>query len=448
MRMRERLDELRETATDEQENGRSKKSRRARRWALFVVVLSVAALAWSCVFHGKLTRKPVSFLTTNDAVIALRLGGGWTTLLADKPYYDGWIVLLDAQGRGQVASVDEIDGGDVLWSERGVFYGSPSQDYVTTDSGTQEIVRSSVRYEDVQRYELSSGALAVVKKEGTGYRVDSVHPDGTTSSVENTGVRGSVGQCGSRILAITDTERSESIRSAAFEAYAAQSGGSVPEALMVVVQLTDHDGDTPPVLAVAPMIDGLSSRQRMFDCEGDVITMPSVREDEDDASSSGVESERRGLVLQRWDLSAGQRTIVPVVDEAGNPIELDEGQGVSDYEAIRVGNEYRFVSWGGDAFAVDPASGQGRYLFSLDTPTYGPDGYLATFQVSESGVYALKDRRADRVVTLSYRPWEGGEWRDIFTTRDLAYYLNEGYISSALDIQSFALRPGWDGGAQ
>ena len=75
MRMGERLDELRETATDEQENGRSKKSRRARRWVLFVVVLSVAALAWSCIFHGKLTRKPVSFLTTNDAVIALRLGG-------------------------------------------------------------------------------------------------------------------------------------------------------------------------------------------------------------------------------------------------------------------------------------------------------------------------------------------------------------------------------------
>lgn len=446
--MGERLDELCETAADEQENGRSKKSKHARRWVLLVVVLSVAALAWSCVFHGKITRKPVGFLTTNDAVIALRLGRGWTTVAEDKPYYDGWIVLLDAQGRGTVASVDSVVGGDVLWSDRGVFYGSPSRDYVTTDSGTQEIVRSSVRDEDVQRYELSSGALAVVKEEVPGYRVDSVHPDGTTSSVENTGVRGNVGQCGSRIVAITDTERSESIRSAAFEAYAAQSGGSVPEALMVVVQLTDHDGDTPPVLAVAPMIDGLSSRQRMFDCEGDVITMPSVREDEDDASSSGVESERRGLFLQRWDLAAGQRTIVPVVDEAGNPIDLDEGQGVSDYEAIRVGNEYRFVSWGGDAFAVDPASGQGRYLFSLDTPTYGPGGYLVTFQVSESGVYALKDRRTDRVVTLSYRPWEGGEWRDIFTTRDLAYYLNEGYIYSALDIQSFAVRPGWDGGAQ
>lgn len=447
--MGERLDELCETAADEQENGRSKKSRHARRWVLLVVVLSVAALAWSCVFHGKLTRKPVGFLTTNDAVIALRLGRGWTTVLEDKPYYDGWIVLLDAQGRGQVASVDEIDGGDVLWSERGVFYGSPSQDYVTTDSGTQQTTWQFTRRGDVQRYALPDGALVAVRRENNDYRIGTLFPDGTHASVETEGVGVGIGQCGGRIVAITTTEKSESIKSAAFEAYAAQfGGGDMPEALEVVVQLTDHDGDTPPVLAVAPMIDGLSSRQRMFDCEGDVITMPSVREDEDDASSSGVESERRGLVLQRWDLSAGQRTIVPVVDEAGNPIDLDEGQGVSDYEAIRVGNEYRFVSWGGDAFAVDPASGQGRYLFSLDTPTYGPDGYLATFQVSESGVYALKDRRADRVVTLSYRPWEGGEWRDIFTTRDLAYYLNEGYISSALDIQSFALRPGWDGGAQ
>ena len=439
MRMGERLDELCETAADEQENGRLKKSRHARRWALLLVVLSVAALAWSCVFHGTLTRKPVGFLTTNDAVIALRIGRGWTTVAEDKPYYDGWIVLLDAQGRGQVASVDEINGGDVLWSERGVFYGSPSRDYVTTDSGTQEIVRSSVRDEDVQRYELSSGALAVVKEEGTGYRVDSVHPDGTTSSVENAGVRGNVGQCGSRILAITDTERSEGIRSAAFEAYAAQfGGGDMPEALEVVVQLNDFDGDVPPVLAVAPMAEGLSSYQHMFDCEGDVITIPSRK----------VESEREWLVLQRWDLPAGQRTIVPVVDEDGNAIELGEDLGVSDSEAIRVGNEYRFVSSGGDAFAVDTTSGQGRYLFSLDTPTYGPDGYLATFQVAETGVYALKDRRTDRVVTLSYRPWEGGQWRDIFTTRDLAYYLNEGYISSAVDIQSFALRPGWDGGAQ
>lgn len=448
--MSDRLEERKETGADEQTRGSSRTSRRIRRWALLVVVLSVAALAWSCVFHGKLTRKPVGFLTTNDAVIALRLGRGWTTLGEDKPYYDGWIVLLDAQGRGQVASVDEIYGGDVLWSERGVFYGSPSQDYVTTDSGTQQTAWQFTRRSDVQRYALPDGALVAVRRENNDYRIGTLFPDGTHASVETEGVGVGIGQCGGRIVAITTTEKYESIKSAAFEAYAAQfGGGDMPEALEVVVQLNDHDGEESPVLAVAPMIDGLGSRQHMFACEGDVITMPTELSDEAAASSHGSTSERqRTVVLERWDLSTGERSIIPILDEAGNPLELNDEQGVSEYEAIRVGNEYRFVSWGGDAFAVDPVSGQGRYLFSLDTPTYGPDGYLATFQVSESGVYALKDRRADRVVTLSYRPWEGGEWRDIFMTRDLAYYLNEGYISSALDIQSFALRPGWDGGAQ
>ena len=437
--MGERLNELRETAADEQENGRSKKSRHARRWVLLVVVLSVAALVWSCVFRGTLTRKPVGFLTTNDVVIALRIGRGWTTVAEDKPYYDGWIVLLDAQGRGQVASVDEINGGDVLWSERGVFYGSPSRDYVTTDSGTQQTTWQFTRHGDVQRYALPDGALVAVRRENNDYRIGTLFPDGTHASVETEGVGGGIGQCGGRIVAITTTEKSESIKSAAFEAYAAQfGGGDMPVALEVVVQLNDFDGDVPPVLAVVPMGEGLSSNQLMFDCEGDVITAP----------STNAESEREWLVLQRWDLSTGQHTIIPVVDERGNAIELGEDLGVSDSEAVRVGNEYRFVSSGGDAFAVDTTSGRGRHLFSLDRSTYGPDGYLATFQVTETGVYALKDRRTDRVVTLSYRPWEGGEWRDIFTTRDLAYYLNEGYISSALDIQSFALRPGWDGGAQ
>ena len=429
--------EKREIGADEQEQGSSKKPKRSRRWALVVVVLSVAALVWSCVPQGTFSKTPVSKLAIGDAVIAVRLSGGqsWSGLSA--PLHDNWIMLLDEQAQQKASLVGERTGGDILWTKNGISYGGPEENFLTTDAGTSVIKGKFWGRYEIQRYELSSGALAVVKEDGTGYRVDSVHPDGTTSSVENTGVRGNVGQCGSRILAITDTERSESISSAAFEAYAAQSGGSVPEALMVVVQLTDHDGDTPPVLAVAPMIDGLSSRQRMFDCEGDVITVPSAQKDD----------EREWFVLQRWDLSSGQRTIIPVVDEDGNAIELGEDLGVSGSKAIRVGTEYRFVSSGGDTFAVDTTSGRGRHLFSLER-TYGPDGYLATVQVTETGVYALKDRRTDRVVTLSYRPWEGGEWRDIFTTRDLAYYLNEGYISSALDIQSFALRPGWDGGAQ
>ena len=442
-------DEQHETGADEQEHGHAKKPKRIRRWALLVVVLSVAALAWSCVFHGGLTRKPASFLATSDAVVAVRLGSGWSTMLEDYRYndYDGWIVLLDANGRGQVVSVNNVRHGDVLWNERGVFYGSSSHDFLTTEAGTQGFERRYHRSFERQRYALPDGALAVVYGDESGYVVNTVHVDGRVTSVENDKTEDSVGQCGSRILAITDTKEFRVASATVFAAYAARSGDEKPPTtLAAVVQLNDHDGEESPVLAVAPMIDGLNSLQHMFACEGDVITMPSVLADEAAASSHGSTSERqRTLVLQRWDLSTGERSIIPVLDEAGNPLELNDEQGVSEYEAIRVGSEYRFVSSDGDAFAVDLSSGQGRHLFSLDVPWRE---YLSVFQVTETGVYMLQDRREDRVVTLSYRPWEGGEWRDIFTTRDLAYYLKEGVLTPTLDIQSFALRPGWDGGAQ
>lgn len=440
--------EKRETGADEQEHGHPKKPKRSRRWALLVVVLSVAALAWSCVFHGGLTRKPASFLTTSDAVVAVRLGSGSSTAGDDFRYddYDGWIVLLDADGRGQVAAVNNVLGGDVVWNERGVFYAASSHDFLTTEAGTQEIGRGD-RSDERQRYALPDGALAVVSGEEFGYEVDTVHVDGRVASVENDKTGGSVGQCGARILAITDTKESRGISAAAFAAYAARSGGEAsPTTLAAVVQLNDHDGEEPPVLAVAPMIDGLNSLQHMFACEGDVITMPSELADEAAASRNGSTSERqRTLVLQRWDLSTGERSIIPVLDEAGNPLELNVELGIYEYEAIHVGSEYRFVSSDGDAFAVDLTSGQGRHLFSLNVSRRE---YLSVFQVTETGVYALKDRRVDRVVTLSYRPWEGGEWRDIFTTRDLAYFLKKGELTPTADIQSFALRPGWDGGAQ
>ena len=423
----------------------------AWKWTLVIAVFSFVALAVGTSFHQDVVRRPVSSLRSNDAVIALRLGPQHRPSLQEATNTDSWIVLLDAQGQGTVASVDSVAGGDVLWSDRGVFYGSRSRNYVTTDSGTQVSKSDNGTRTEIQRYELSDGQLVTLVPKHWDYNDGNVESDDSITTVETSGITGDFGQCGSRILAITDTKESPSIADAAFEAYAAQTNNedAVPEALTAVVQLNAPDGDAPRILAVTPVIDNVVSGHNMFACEGDVITMPTELSDEAAASSHGSTSERqRTVVLERWDLSTGERSIIPVLDEAGNPLELNDEQGVSEYEAIRVGNEYRFVSWGGDAFAVDPASGQGRYLFSLDTPTYGPDGYLATFQVTETGVYALKDRRSDRVVTLSYRPWEGGEWRDIFTTRDLAYFLKKGELTPTANIQSFALRPGWDGGAQ
>ena len=73
---------------------------------------------------------------------------------------------------------------------------------------------------------------------------------------------------------------------------------------------------------------------------------------------------------------------------------------------------------------------------SLGNP--GPAGWA--WYVDEDG--------DDHVITLFYRPWDGKDWREIFTTENLAGYLKEGWFSSELKVQSFAVRPGWNGGAQ
>ena len=155
------------------------------------------------------------------------------------------------------------------------------------------------------------------------------------------------------------------------------------------------------------------------------------------------------MVLERWDLSTGQRTIIPVLDEQGNPIELNRDRNIFRYKGVQVGREYRFISEDGHAFSVDLESGQGRYLFSY----YGTrTNQRMVYQVSETGVYALEGRREDHNVTLSYRPWDGGAYRDVITMDKLADYvwLEGGFMSSGhwRRIESFSLRPGWDGGAQ
>ena len=421
----------------------------ARRSGTVAAALSLVMLLSSCMSQGDVTEKRADQLSLGDAVIAVRLSEGKFSPGLPTPPEDNWIVLLDAQGRGQATRIKAKSYGNVafLWTDRGLSFGAPDKEYVTTDQGTQEIdVKEPSRAED-QRFSLSDGRTVVVDS-GEEIRVDVIHPNGRIVTAEFPDTSGSVGQCGQRIVGITDTEDSESIRSAAFEAYAAQSGGDMPENVAAVIQIDELNGGVPRVLAVAPAIDGLLTGWMSVPCDGNVITVPSVQQDDPAAVRSGTRRPWDGvLVLQRWDLSTGQRTIIPVLDEAGQPIETDQDNFLHYSRAIRVGDEYRFVTKKGNAYAVDVTSGNARHLFSIPSEnTRNP----AVFQVSETGVYALEQNDDEDVLTLSYQPWDGGGKRVLLTTGTMSRYLVArnllmGYRRS---IQSFALRPGWNGGAQ
>ena len=420
-----------------------------RRCGIVAAALSAAVLLSSCMPQGDVTETRADQLSLGDAVIAVRLSEGELSPGLLAPPEDNWIVLLDAQGRGQATRIKAKSYGNVafLWTDRGLSFGAQDKEYVTTDQGTQEIdVKEPSRAED-QRFSLSDGRTVVVDS-GEEIRVDVIHPNGRIVTAEFPDTSGPVGQCGHRIVGITDTEDSESIRSAAFEAYAAQSGGDMPENVAAVIQIDELNGGVPRVLAVAPAIDGLLTGWMSVPCDGNVITVLSIQQDDPAAVRSGTRHPWDGvLVLQRWDLTTGQRTIIPVLDEAGQPIETDQDNFLYYSRAIRVGDEYRFVTEKGNAYAVDMTSGNARHLFSIPSEsTRNP----AVFQVSETGVYALEQNDDEDVLTLSYQPWDGGGKRVLMTTGTMSRYLVErnllmGYRRS---VESFALRPGWDGGAQ
>ena len=451
--MSTRSDEQHETNAPQREGGGSAKRKRSRPWGLLALAFALGLLMWSCIPKGYLISSSVDELSTGEAVIAIRMGEARSQSGLSAPIHDNWIMLLDAQGKHTAALLEEENVGELLWTERGISYGSEQWDYLTTEHGTRRDKRSGWNSSEVQRYELSDGRIIVVSYEmDLAYQVDTIELDGSVTSVSTPGTRGDVGQCGDRILSIVDTEQLWRMKSEAFEAYSAQSGGDgeQPEELSVVIQLNDRDGDTPRLLGVAPMIDGLVSGQREFACEGDVITIPSVQTGDSRATRVMAEGREEGtMVLERWDLSTGQRTIVPVIDEQENPIEVNRERSIFRYKGVQVGDEYRFISEGGDAFSVDLTSGRGRYLFTYQGTRINQ---RMVFQVSETGVYALEGRREDHNVTLSYRPWDGGAYRDVITMNRLADYVwLEGDFMSAgywREIEAFALRPGWDGGAQ
>ena len=422
----------------------------ARRSSAVAAALSLVMLLSSCMSQDAPKGTPVKNLSTGDAVIAVRLSTGTSVSGLQKPLSDNVIALVDAQGQVEAARIGEWNWGRVLWTGRGISYGTRDIDYLTTAEGAQEFAHQGHPFGEEGRFALPDGGIAVVTSPmSTGYAVDIIQPDGRVDRRETSGTEGYLGQCGSRILELTNTKRSEDIASVAYEAYAAQSGGgNYPEALDVLVQLDDPDGDLPRLVGVAPSVDGLWGGESAMFCEDDVLTVPTRQYYYDRDALNGAPDPTLGaFVLQRWDLVTGERTIIPVVDEDGNAIELDRESSMIASQAFPAEGDHKFVNADGRVWSVDLVSGRAKHLFSI---SWNASDDNVSVQSNETGIYLLEVNERDYHVTLTYYPWEGGDKREVFATDALAGYIRTTDLFSGhrRGVQSFAVRPGWNGGAQ
>ncbi len=101
-------------------------------------------------------------------------------------------------------------------------------------------------------------------------------------------------------------------------------------------------------------------------CDGDVITVLrgtfSLRKTQPLCVMAREHS--MGLVLQRWDLTTRQRTIIPVLDEQDSP-STDQDNFLPLLPAIEVGMSTGFVTRRRGRLRGDVTSGNARAPFSI-----------------------------------------------------------------------------------
>ena len=164
-----------------------------------MVIALAALLCVSCSAGGDIRVVSIEQVSTGEANIVVRISNGDS---ADKTGYrmrEGYIAFLHDDGTGIVGTAGAMEGASVLWSPRGVTYGTETYEYLTTDEGTTRFTRETSKPYELQRYEFPNedvGALFVLQGQQT---VDVLGTGGTLTSVANAGIFQNNGQCGSRI---------------------------------------------------------------------------------------------------------------------------------------------------------------------------------------------------------------------------------------------------------
>ena len=126
--MSTRSDEQHETNAPQREGSGTAKRKRSRPWGLLALAFALGLLMWSCIPKGYLISSSVDELSTGEAVIAIRMGEARSQSGLSAPIHDNWIMLLDAQGKHTAALLEEENVGELLWTERGISYGSEQWD--------------------------------------------------------------------------------------------------------------------------------------------------------------------------------------------------------------------------------------------------------------------------------------------------------------------------------
>ena len=131
-----------------------------------MVIALAVLLCVSCSAGGDIRVVSIEHVSPGEANVVVRISNGDS---ADKTGYrmrEGYIAFLHDDGTGIVGTAGAMEGASVLWSPRGVTYGTETYEYLTTDEGTTRFTRETSKPYELQRYEFPNedvGALFVLQ---------------------------------------------------------------------------------------------------------------------------------------------------------------------------------------------------------------------------------------------------------------------------------------------
>lgn len=167
----------------------------------FVGILCFSA----CSVSGTITKVPVQQAKLgDDAVLAIRISPDlWDIDWANK----GYVLVANENGRANIYEVGPMAYGRLSWTEKGLFFGGPDEEYLLNGKGLHSIKRNSYQEMENARFKdpKTGGSIAIYDEGFTddGYIHHVVTNDGNSiKSWEFSGMLVAPSQCHDKIFGI------------------------------------------------------------------------------------------------------------------------------------------------------------------------------------------------------------------------------------------------------
>lgn len=420
---------------------------------------SAAALVVCCVSCAHSTTEDVGYLegfTTSGAFLVVRLSSQGIRNGLPPDTANGYLVAFQQDGSMSAAWTQGLLSSEMTWNGPVLSVGDSAYEYLITDDGASAFPRTVDGGHEVGRFVSSTdGSVLSFYVEGPVQRAYNIDSGGIRDRSENQEFYLTNGECGGRVLSSTSTRITPILQESASEfaasrpPSAAESDGAqsdsaesgAPDGYDILAQVYPHDGDLPPVLAVAPRETRIEVFRTDLWCADDVFYhLMYLDSPEFVTRDSDGDEGRTTIFLNEWDLGTGERRIRMVTDEEGAPFAVgyQETAFFGQYDE----QFYTFATPYGHVFKLDAQSARVTQLATL--PLAKPELRSARFYVRDGYAYAIESSEdGEAPPQFSACRLSDGRCSTPKPLEGLEKKMRGSLLGGEQVLQSFAVRPGY-----